>query len=87
MGRFLGAGGRENPLDDADIYLARRAFAKKSVAAGRKTFFFEHSRIAAGSVDRLHPGRGGGKKELAQGGGTKPQGLPEAFEALRAKLG
>ena len=31
-------------------------------------------------------GRGGGKKELAQGGGTKPQGLPEAFSALRAAL-
>jgi len=31
-------------------------------------------------------GRGGGKKELAQGGGTKPQGLPEAFAALRAAL-
>jgi len=31
-------------------------------------------------------GRGGGKKELAQGGGTKPQGLPEAFGALRAAL-
>jgi alanyl-tRNA synthetase len=32
-------------------------------------------------------GRGGGKKELAQGGGTRPQGLPEAFKALRALLG
>ncbi|BDU74762.1 alanine--tRNA ligase [Mesoterricola silvestris] len=32
-------------------------------------------------------GRGGGKKELAQGGGSKPQGLPEAFAALRAALG
>jgi len=31
-------------------------------------------------------GRGGGKKELAQGGGTKPQGLPEAFEALKSLL-
>ena len=31
-------------------------------------------------------GRGGGKKELAQGGGTRPEGLPEAFAALRAAL-
>ena len=31
-------------------------------------------------------GRGGGKKDLAQGGGTNPAGLPEAFAALRAAL-
>ncbi|MCE1228667.1 MAG: alanine--tRNA ligase [Firmicutes bacterium] len=31
-------------------------------------------------------GRGGGKKDLAQGGGTKPEGLPAAFDALRAAL-
>ena len=31
-------------------------------------------------------GRGGGKKELAQGGGTQPQGLPAAFNALKAAL-
>jgi len=31
-------------------------------------------------------GRGGGKKELAQGGGTNPAGLPEAFAALRTAL-
>ncbi len=31
-------------------------------------------------------GRGGGKKDLAQGGGTKPEGLPAAFAALRAAL-
>ena len=31
-------------------------------------------------------GRGGGKKELAQGGGTNPAGLPEAFAALKAAL-
>jgi alanyl-tRNA synthetase len=31
-------------------------------------------------------GRGGGKKDLAQGGGTHPAGLPEAFAALRAAL-
>jgi len=32
-------------------------------------------------------GRGGGKKDLAQGGGTKPEGLPAAFQALRTALG
>jgi alanyl-tRNA synthetase len=31
-------------------------------------------------------GRGGGKKDLAQGGGSRPDGLPEAFAALRAAL-
>ena len=31
-------------------------------------------------------GRGGGKKDLAQGGGTNPSGLPEALSALRAAL-
>jgi alanyl-tRNA synthetase len=31
-------------------------------------------------------GRGGGKKDLAQGGGTHPAGLPEAISALRAAL-
>ena len=31
-------------------------------------------------------GRGGGKKELAQGGGTQPDGLPAAFAALKAAL-
>ena len=31
-------------------------------------------------------GRGGGKKDLAQGGGTNPAGLPEAINALRAAL-
>ncbi len=31
-------------------------------------------------------GRGGGKKDLAQGGGTKPGGIPAAFAALKAAL-
>jgi alanyl-tRNA synthetase len=31
-------------------------------------------------------GRGGGKRDLAQGGGTNPGGIPQAFEALRAAL-
>jgi len=31
-------------------------------------------------------GRGGGKKDLAQGGGTNPAGLPEAFAALHSAL-
>jgi alanyl-tRNA synthetase len=31
-------------------------------------------------------GRGGGKKDLAQGGGSNPAGLPEALNALRAAL-
>jgi len=31
-------------------------------------------------------GRGGGKKDLAQGGGTKPSGIPAALTALRSSL-
>ena len=31
-------------------------------------------------------GRGGGKKDLAQGGGTHPAGLPEALSVLKAAL-
>jgi alanyl-tRNA synthetase len=31
-------------------------------------------------------GRGGGKKDLAQGGGTQPTGIPAAFEALKSAL-
>jgi alanyl-tRNA synthetase len=31
-------------------------------------------------------GRGGGRNPMAQGGGTRPQGLPQAFEALKAVL-
>jgi alanyl-tRNA synthetase len=30
--------------------------------------------------------RGGGKPDLAQGGGSKPAGVPAAIEALRAEL-
>ena len=32
-------------------------------------------------------GRGGGKADLAQGGGSKPDGIPAAFDTLRAALG
>jgi len=32
-------------------------------------------------------GRGGGKADLAQGGGSKPEGIPTALSALRAQLG
>ena len=31
-------------------------------------------------------GRGGGKKDLAQGGGSNPAGLPEALAAVKASL-
>ncbi len=31
-------------------------------------------------------GRGGGKKDLAQGGGSRPEGIPQALEALRTTL-
>ncbi len=31
-------------------------------------------------------GRGGGRNPLAQGGGTRPEGLPEAFAALKVAL-
>jgi alanyl-tRNA synthetase len=31
-------------------------------------------------------GRGGGKPDLAQGGGTEPAGIPAALAALRTEL-
>ncbi len=31
-------------------------------------------------------GRGGGKKDMAQGAGTNPDGIPQAVQALRAAL-
>jgi len=31
-------------------------------------------------------GRGGGKPDLAQGGGTQPGGIPEAIAALRTEI-
>jgi alanyl-tRNA synthetase len=31
-------------------------------------------------------GRGGGKADLAQGGGTDPAGIPDAVRALRSAL-
>jgi len=31
-------------------------------------------------------GKGGGKKDLAQGGGTKPAGIPAALDALKSTL-
>jgi len=31
-------------------------------------------------------GRGGGKPDLAQGGGTQPSGIPDAIAALRTEI-
>jgi alanyl-tRNA synthetase len=46
--------------------------------------------LAAGDLAKaLLPaiqGRGGGKKDLAQGAGTRPDGVPEAIDAVRAAL-
>ena len=46
--------------------------------------------LAAGKLVRRSPpavgGRGGGKPDLAQGGGTDPSGVPAAIDALRAAL-
>ncbi len=54
-----------------------------SVAAGLPADAGALLKAMAPHVD----GRGGGKKDLAQGGGTKPEGLAAAFTALRAALG
>jgi len=46
--------------------------------------------LAAGDLAKaLLPvieGRGGGKKDLAQGAGTRPDRVPEAIDALRAAV-
>jgi alanyl-tRNA synthetase len=53
-----------------------------SVAAGLSADAGALLKAMAPHVD----GRGGGKKDLAQGGGTNPGGLGAAFDALRAAL-
>ena len=39
-------------------------------------------KVALPEVD----GRGGGKKDLAQGAGSRPAGVPAAIDAIRAAL-
>ncbi|MBV9844754.1 MAG: alanine--tRNA ligase [Kutzneria sp.] len=50
-----------------------------------------HAGVAAGKLVPVFGvaigGRGGGKPDMAQGGGTNPAGVPAAIEALRAELG
>ncbi|MGQ0574559.1 MAG: alanine--tRNA ligase [Pseudonocardia sp.] len=63
---------------------AKVAFVVATTAAARELG------VAAGKlVPSFAPavgGRGGGKPDLAQGGGTEPGGVPAAVEALRAAL-
>ena len=53
-----------------------------SVSAGLNADAGALLKLMAPHID----GRGGGKKDLAQGGGTKPGGISAAFEALKAAL-
>jgi len=53
-----------------------------SVSAGLNADAGALLKLMAPHID----GRGGGKKDLAQGGGTRPGGIPAAFEALKAAL-
>ena len=53
-----------------------------SVSAGLNADAGALLKLMAPHID----GRGGGKKDLAQGGGTRPEGIPAAFEALKAAL-
>jgi alanyl-tRNA synthetase len=60
------------------------AFAVATTAAGR-----DRGLAAGALVPAFGPaigGRGGGKPDMAQGGGTKPAGVGEAIQALRAEL-
>jgi alanyl-tRNA synthetase len=53
-----------------------------SVSAGLNADAGALLKLMAPHID----GRGGGKKDLAQGGGTNPNGITAAFEALKAAL-
>jgi alanyl-tRNA synthetase len=58
------------------VVATTEAARRQGIAAGKLVPAF------AGSIG----GRGGGKAELAQGGGTNPAGVPDAVAALRAAV-
>ncbi len=53
-----------------------------SVSAGLNADAGALLKLMAPHID----GRGGGKRDLAQGGGSKPNGIASAFEAMKASL-
>ncbi len=71
-------------LFSADAGAGKVSFVVATTAAARV------SGLAAGAlVPAFAPavgGRGGGKPDLAQGGGTEPDGVPAAIDALRSEL-
>ncbi|MPZ65015.1 MAG: alanine--tRNA ligase [Pseudonocardiaceae bacterium] len=71
-------------LFSADAGAGKVSFVVATTAAARE------SGLAAGAlVPAFAPavgGRGGGKPDLAQGGGTEPHGVPAAIDALRSEL-
>ena len=56
------------------------AVTPSALAAGRSTGDLVKSFLA--EID----GRGGGKNDIAQGGGSRPEGIPAAIDALRATV-
>ena len=60
-----------------------RAMLAIAVGTGANTNAGELLKIGLEHVE----GRGGGKPDMAQGSGTKPDGLPAALEAMRQACG
>jgi len=56
------------------------AVTPSALAAGRSAGDLVKSFLA--EID----GRGGGKNDMAQGGGSRPEGIPAAIDALRATV-
>jgi len=82
--------GRLSPDRGGVVALASRADGKVNfVVATNEAARLQQ--VSAGEVVRaMAPpvgGRGGGKDDVAQGGGTEPDGIPQALQLVEAAVG
>lgn len=79
----------KNKLGTGVVFLATQAGGKVPLAAGVTKDLT--ARVKAGdllkSVAEQLGGKGGGRPDFAQGGGSKPEKLPEALKSIEAWLG